>query len=220
MTVQLLPTALPGVVLVQPTVHTDARGWFTESYNQAAFEAALAAAGLPAAGPFVQDSQSCSHAGVLRGLHHQLPPHAQGKLVRVLHGATYNVAVDVRKHSPTLGRWVGVALSAHNHLQLWVPPGFAHGFLALQDHSLLAYKTTAHYALSHEPCPAAQHPRWRRLTPRRHRLRPASCTAMALNRADSQGAVGSAPRLTPRGNNRRKKTAAYAAVFLGRCRAR
>jgi dTDP-4-dehydrorhamnose 3,5-epimerase len=150
MTVQLLPTALPGVVLVQPTVHTDARGWFTESYNQAAFEAALAAAGLPAAGPFVQDSQSCSHAGVLRGLHHQLPPHAQGKLVRVLHGATYNVAVDVRKHSPTLGRWVGVALSAHNHLQLWVPPGFAHGFLALQDHSLLAYKTTAHYALSHE----------------------------------------------------------------------
>jgi dTDP-4-dehydrorhamnose 3,5-epimerase len=150
MTVQLHPTALPGVVLVQPTVHPDARGWFTESYNQAAFEAALAAAGLPAAGPFVQDSQSCSHQGVLRGLHHQLPPHAQGKLVRVLQGATYNVAVDVRKHSPTLGRWVGVELSAHNHLQLWVPPGFAHGFLALQAHTLLAYKTTAHYAPNHE----------------------------------------------------------------------
>jgi dTDP-4-dehydrorhamnose 3,5-epimerase len=94
----------------------------------------------------VQDNHSCSKAGVLRGLHYQLPPHAQGKLVRVVQGAAFDVAVDIRQGSPSFGRWVGVELSASNHRQMWVPPGFAHGFVALHDDTHFLYKTTDVYA--------------------------------------------------------------------------
>lgn len=143
---KLLRTDLPGVVIVEPAVFGDDRGWFMESWNQARFDAGLRQLGLPAPRPFVQDNHSCSHAGVLRGLHYQLPPHPQGKLVRVVRGAAFDVAVDIRRGSPTFGSWVGVELSAANHRQLWIPEGFAHGFLALEDDTHFLYKTTDVYA--------------------------------------------------------------------------
>ncbi len=144
--VKLSPTALPGVVVVEPVVHADARGWFMESFQAGAFDAALRALGLPPAGPFVQDNHACSHAGVLRGLHWQVAPQAQGKLVRVLRGRAYDVAVDLRRDSPHFGRWTGVTLSADNRRQLWLPPGVAHGMLALEDGTEMHYKCTAPYA--------------------------------------------------------------------------
>jgi dTDP-4-dehydrorhamnose 3,5-epimerase len=143
---RLVPTSLPGVVIVEPAVHSDERGWFSESYNEARFNAALQDIGLPPARRFVQDNHSCSRAGVLRGLHYQLPPHAQGKLVRVVQGAAFDVAVDIRQGSPTFGQWTGVELSAENRRQLWVPEGFAHGFVAMQDDTHFLYKTTDFYA--------------------------------------------------------------------------
>jgi len=143
---KLLPTELPGVVIVEPALFGDERGWFMESWNGARFEAALRELGLPAAGDFVQDNHSCSKAGVLRGLHYQLPPHPQGKLVRVVRGAAFDVAVDIRRASPHFGRWIGVELTAANRCQLWIPPGFAHGFLALEDETNFLYKTTGAYA--------------------------------------------------------------------------
>jgi dTDP-4-dehydrorhamnose 3,5-epimerase len=143
---RLIPTELPGVVIVEPAVFSDDRGWFMESFNEARFEAALAGLGLPPAGRFVQDNHSCSHAGVLRGLHYQLPPHAQGKLVRVVKGRAFDVAVDIRRGSAHFGRWVGVELTAENRRQLWIPVGFAHGFLALEDDTHFLYKTTDFYA--------------------------------------------------------------------------
>jgi dTDP-4-dehydrorhamnose 3,5-epimerase len=143
---KLIPTTLPGVVIAEPSVFGDDRGWFCESYNQARFDAALAAIGLPAPRPFVQDNHSCSQAGVLRGLHYQLPPHAQGKLVRVVQGCAFDVAVDIRERSPTFGRWVGMELSAANKRQMWVPEGFAHGFVALENDTHFLYKTTDVYA--------------------------------------------------------------------------
>ena len=143
---KLIPTTLPGVVIVEPAVFGDERGWFCESHNQARFDAALAAIGLPAPRPFVQDNHSCSQAGVLRGLHYQLPPHAQGKLVRVVRGSAFDVAVDIRAGSATFGHWVGMALSAANRRQMWVPEGFAHGFMALEDDTHFLYKTTDVYA--------------------------------------------------------------------------
>lgn len=143
---RLTPTALPGVLIVEPAAFADDRGWFMESFNETRWEAALREAGQPLPRRFVQDNHSCSRAGVLRGLHYQLPPHAQGKLVRVVAGAAWDVAVDIRRGSPTYGRWVGVELSAANRLQLWVPEGFAHGFLALQDETHFLYKTTDVYA--------------------------------------------------------------------------
>jgi dTDP-4-dehydrorhamnose 3,5-epimerase len=143
---RLTPTALPGVLIVEPAVFGDDRGWFMESFNEPRWEAALREAGQPLPRRFVQDNHSCSRAGVLRGLHYQLPPHAQGKLVRVVAGAAWDVAVDIRRGSPTFGRWVGVELSAANRRQLWVPEGFAHGFLALQDETHFLYKTTDVYA--------------------------------------------------------------------------
>lgn len=143
---KLLPTALPGVVIVEPAVFADDRGWFMESWNQARFDAALRELGLPAPRTFVQDNHSCSHMGVLRGLHYQLPPHAQGKLVRVVRGAAFDVAVDIRRGSPDFGRWTGVELSAGNRRQLWIPEGFAHGFLALEDDTHFLYKTSDVYA--------------------------------------------------------------------------
>jgi dTDP-4-dehydrorhamnose 3,5-epimerase len=143
---KLLQTAIPDVVIIEPAVFKDDRGWFMESFNEAKFHGALRELGLPTPRAFVQDNHSCSQAGVLRGLHYQLNPHAQGKLVRVTQGAAFDVAVDIRKGSPTFGQWVGVELTAENNRQLWIPEGFAHGFAALQDNTHFLYKTTDTYA--------------------------------------------------------------------------
>jgi dTDP-4-dehydrorhamnose 3,5-epimerase len=144
--VKLLATRLPGVVIVEPALFRDERGWFMESWNAGRFEQGLRGLGLPPPRPFVQDNHSSSRAGVLRGLHYQLPPHPQGKLVRVTRGAAFDVAVDIRRGSPAFGQWVGVELTADNHRQLWIPEGFAHGFLALEDDTHFLYKTTDVYA--------------------------------------------------------------------------
>jgi len=135
------PTALQEVVVFEPVVHEDARGWFFESFRKDVFDSATA-------GPwtFVQDNHSRSSAGVVRGLHYQLPPHPQGKLVRVVVGSILDVAVDIRRSSPTFGRWVAVPLSATDKRQLWIPPGFAHGFVAYADGTEIVYKTTDYYA--------------------------------------------------------------------------
>ncbi len=143
---KLIQTAIPDVVIVEPSVFGDDRGWFMESFNEARFHAQLQALGLPVPRPFVQDNHSCSQAGVLRGLHYQLPPHPQGKLVRVVKGRAFDVAVDIRKGSPTFGQWVGVELTASNHRQLWIPEGFAHGFVSMEDDTHFLYKTTDYYA--------------------------------------------------------------------------
>ena len=147
---KFLPTRLPGVVVIEPVVYSDDRGWFTESHNQQRFRQGLAALGLSAPRDFVQDNESSSRGGVLRGLHYQLNPHAQGKLVRVTHGAVFDVCVDIRRGSPTFGQSLGIELSAANGRQLWIPEGFAHGFLALQDDSRFQYKTTDYYARDSE----------------------------------------------------------------------
>lgn len=132
-------TALPDVLIIQPCVHGDARGYFLETFHAERY----AQAGIP--GPFVQDNLSFSRRDVLRGLHYQWP-NAQGKLVCVLQGAIFDVAVDIRRHSPTFGRWVGIDLTDDDHQQLWIPPGFAHGFCVLSDTALVSYKCTAFYA--------------------------------------------------------------------------
>ena len=134
-------TAVPEVLLLEPRVFGDERGLFMESFNQRAMNDAI---GREVS--FVQDNHSRSVRGVLRGLHYQLPPHAQGKLVRVVSGAVFDVAVDMRRSSPTFGRWTGEELSAANHRQMWIPPGFAHGFLVLSDSADFLYKTTDYYA--------------------------------------------------------------------------
>lgn len=134
-------TALPEVLIFEPKVFGDARGFFMESFNQKVFDEAV---GRPTA--FVQDNHSRSARGVLRGLHFQRPPHAQGKLVRVTAGRVVDVAVDIRRSSPRFGQWVAVELSADNHRQLWIPPGFAHGFVVLSDSADFLYKTTDFYA--------------------------------------------------------------------------
>ncbi len=136
-------TALPDVLLVEPKVFGDARGFFLESWNAKAF----AEAGIPAA--FVQDNHSRSPRGVLRGLHYQIRQ-PQGKLVRVVAGEVFDVAVDLRRASPTFGRWAGERLSADNKRMLWIPPGFAHGFLVLSESADFLYKTTDYYAPEHE----------------------------------------------------------------------
>jgi len=133
--------AIPDVVLFEPTVFTDARGSFFESFNAAVFEAATGACPR-----FLQDNHSISAKNVLRGLHYQLPPHAQGKLVRVTSGRVFDVAVDIRPGSATFGQWAGAELNDSNHHQLWIPPGLAHGFLVLSDTADFLYKTTAYYA--------------------------------------------------------------------------
>ncbi|RAX41998.1 dTDP-4-dehydrorhamnose 3,5-epimerase [Rhizobium tropici] len=135
-----IDTAIPDVKIIEPTVFADDRGFFFESFSKAKFEAAIGRSA-----DFVQDNHSRSGKGVLRGLHYQLPPHAQAKLVRVVAGEVYDVAVDIRKSSPTFGHWVGVLLSAENKRQLWIPEGFAHGFLTLSDHVEFLYKTTNYY---------------------------------------------------------------------------
>ena len=146
MNVKTLRTAIPDVLIIEPTMYSDERGWFYESFNERALHSALQELGLKHPHAFVQDNHSRSKRGVLRGLHYQVPPHAQGKLVRVVRGATFDVAVDVRRDSPTFGDWVGVELSESNRRQLWIPEGFAHGFLALEDDTEFLYKTTDVYA--------------------------------------------------------------------------
>ncbi len=143
---KLTPTRIPDVLVVEPTVFGDDRGWFMESFNQQRFNDGVKALGHRTPRPFVQDNHSRSQRGVLRGLHYQLPPHPQGKLVRVVKGSAFDVAVDIRRDSATFGQWVGVTLSAVNHQQLWVPEGFAHGFVALEDDTHFLYKTTDYYA--------------------------------------------------------------------------
>jgi dTDP-4-dehydrorhamnose 3,5-epimerase len=144
--IRIEPTAIAGVLVIEPPAFEDARGHFMETWATATLDAALADLGLPPIGPFVQDSESLSKRGVLRGLHLQAAPHVQGKLVRVAHGAAWDVAVDLRAGSPTLGHWVGTELTAANRRQVWLAPGVAHGFLALEDDTLVLYKTTAGYA--------------------------------------------------------------------------
>lgn len=139
------PTKIPDVFVIEPRVFGDERGFFFESFNEKAFNAATGNSL-----PFVQDNHSRSVKGVLRGLHYQLPPKAQGKLVRVVQGEVFDVVVDVRKDSPTYGEWVGEALSADNKKQLWIPPGFAHGFLTLSDSAEFLYKTTDYWSPEHE----------------------------------------------------------------------
>jgi dTDP-4-dehydrorhamnose 3,5-epimerase len=143
---QAICLSIPDVVLIEPKVFGDARGFFFESFNQRSFNEATGTGYQ-----FVQDNHSRSSKGVLRGLHYQIQQ-PQGKLVRVVQGAVFDVAVDIRRSSPTFGRWVGVELSGENHRQLWVPPGFAHGFVVLSDTAEFLYKTTDYYAPEHERC--------------------------------------------------------------------
>ncbi len=141
------PLAIPDVILIEPKVFGDERGFFFESFNLNAFEQAT---GLSPA--FVQDNHSKSGKGVLRGLHYQLSPKAQGKLVRVTQGEVFDVAVDIRRSSPTFGQWVGETLSAENKKQLWIPEGFAHGFVTLSETAEFLYKATDYYAPELERC--------------------------------------------------------------------
>jgi dTDP-4-dehydrorhamnose 3,5-epimerase len=141
--VNVTPTALPDVLVIEPRVFSDERGFFFESWNARTFSAA----GLEAT--FVQDNHSRSAHNVLRGLHYQIE-HAQGKLVRVCAGEVFDVAVDIRRSSPTFGRWVGITLSAQNRRMMWIPAGFAHGFLVLSDAAEFLYKTTDYWYAEHE----------------------------------------------------------------------
>ena len=148
----VIRTAIPEVVLIEPKVFGDARGFFFESFNQKAFNDATGTNHQ-----FVQDNHSRSAQGVLRGLHYQIQQ-PQGKLVRVVRGAVLDVAVDIRKSSPTFGQWVAEELSEDNHRQLWVPPGFAHGFVVLSEMAEFLYKTTDYYAPAFERCIAWDDP--------------------------------------------------------------
>ncbi|QUN06889.1 dTDP-4-dehydrorhamnose 3,5-epimerase [Shewanella yunxiaonensis] len=141
----IIDTKIPAVKIIEPKVFGDGRGFFFESFNQQQFEAAV---GYPV--KFVQDNHSKSSKGVLRGLHYQLPPYAQGKLVRCVVGEVFDVAVDIRETSPTFGKWVGVNLSAENKRQLWIPEGFAHGFVTISNTAEFLYKTTNYYSKESE----------------------------------------------------------------------
>lgn len=136
---EFISTGFEGLIQIKPLCYDDHRGWFLETYKHSEF----AAAGIDVS--FVQDNHSCSKAGTLRGLHYQIGPCAQGKLVRVVSGSVFDVAVDVRHSSPTFGRWIGMNISAENGEMLWIAPGFAHGFLALENNTQLIYKCTAEY---------------------------------------------------------------------------
>ncbi|NLP61653.1 dTDP-4-dehydrorhamnose 3,5-epimerase [Paraburkholderia sacchari] len=144
MAITVTATALPEVKIIEPKVFGDTRGYFYESFNGREFDE-LVEAGVE----FVQDNHSRSAKGVLRGLHYQVQ-HAQGKLVRVVEGEVFDVAVDIRRSSPNFGKWVGVNLSAENHRQLWVPPGFAHGFVVISESAQFLYKTTDYWFPEHE----------------------------------------------------------------------
>ena len=145
--------AIADVLLLEPKIFGDDRGFFYESFNQATFEDATK---LPVV--FKQDNHSKSNKGVLRGLHYQLPPNEQGKLVRVIQGEVFDVAVDIRKNSPTFGQWVAEILSAENKKQLWIPAGFAHGFQTISETSEFLYKTTDYYSPKSEQCIAWNDP--------------------------------------------------------------
>ena len=145
-------TAIPDVMLIEPQVFGDARGFFFESFNQGAFAFAT---GVETS--FVQDNHSRSTHGVLRGLHYQIQ-HPQGKLVRVISGEVFDVAVDLRRSSHTFGKWVGAILSDENKIQIWIPPGFAHGFVVISTTAELLYKTTEYYTPEHEQCIAWNEP--------------------------------------------------------------
>ena len=149
---KVTPTSIPDVLVIEPKVFGDARGFFYESFNQKAFNDAT---GLNL--NFVQDNHSRSSKGVLRGLHYQIQQ-PQGKLVRVVRGAVFDVAVDIRKSSATFGQWVGMELSEENHKQLWIPAGFAHGFMVTSESAEFLYKTTDYYAPEHERCIAWDDP--------------------------------------------------------------
>ncbi|HEX8956771.1 MAG TPA: dTDP-4-dehydrorhamnose 3,5-epimerase [Burkholderiaceae bacterium] len=151
---QLIPTSLDGVAILEPKVFGDARGFFFESFNERCFREL---AGLDASTHFVQDNHSKSANKVLRGLHYQIQQ-AQGKLVRVIAGEVFDVVVDIRKSSPTFGKWLGVTLSAENRRQLWIPPGFAHGFVVTSESAEFLYKTTDYWAPEHERCIAWNDP--------------------------------------------------------------
>ncbi len=142
---KVTPLNIPDVLLIEPEVFGDNRGFFFESFNQKRFEEAVGHKIN-----FVQDNHSMSVKGVLRGLHYQLPPKAQGKLVRVIQGEVFDVAVDLRESSPTFGQWVTKILSSENKKQMWIPKGFAHGFLTLSDTAEFLYKTTDFYSKEHE----------------------------------------------------------------------
>ena len=144
---KVTPLAIPEVLLIEPKVFGDDRGFFFESFNESRFAEAT---GLDVR--FVQDNHSRSDKNVLRGLHYQLPPKAQGKLVRAVVGEVFDVAVDIRRGSPSYGRWVGEYLSAQNKRQLWIPPGFAHGFVVVSDFAEFLYKATDYYAPELERC--------------------------------------------------------------------
>ncbi len=141
----VIRTEIPDLLILEPKVFGDARGFFTESWNERTFNEAVGHDMR-----FVQDNHSRSAQGVLRGLHFQLPPHAQGKLVRCTSGAVFDVAVDIRRSSATFGKWVGVELTADNHRQFWIPPGFAHGFVVLSETADFLYKTTDYHAPASE----------------------------------------------------------------------
>ena len=142
-----ISSTIPSVILLEPKVFCDSRGYFFESFNQKTFEDAI---GLSPR--FVQENHSKSTKSVLRGLHYQLPPKAQAKLVRVIHGEIFDAVVDIRKDSPTFGQWLGEVISADNKKQLWIPPGFAHGFLVLSETAEVLYKATHFYAPKSERC--------------------------------------------------------------------
>ena len=141
----VIETKIDGLLILEPRVFGDDRGWFMESFNQRAFEQILKERNLDIP-QFVQDNHSCSQKNTLRGLHFQKAPHAQGKLVRVVQGKAWDVAVDIRPKSKTYGQWVGVELSGENSKQFWIPAGFAHGFVALEDNTQFLYKTTNYYS--------------------------------------------------------------------------
>ena len=143
----VIDTIIPDVKIIEPTVFGDERGFFFESFNQSKFETAIGRSVS-----FVQDNHSRSVKGVLRGLHYQISPHAQAKLVRCTLGKVFDVVVDIRQSSSTFGQWVGTYLSAENKRQLWIPEGFAHGFITLSDEAEFLYKTTDYYVPDHERC--------------------------------------------------------------------
>ena len=140
----VIETKIKGLLILEPKVFGDDRGWFMESFSEKVFNQALLARGLDIP-KFVQDNHSYSQKGILRGLHFQKAPYAQGKLVRVVQGRAWDVAVDIRENSETFGEWVGVELTAENHKQFWIPEGFAHGFVALEDNTQFLYKATNYY---------------------------------------------------------------------------
>jgi dTDP-4-dehydrorhamnose 3,5-epimerase len=142
---RIVSLKIPDVLIIEPMVFKDNRGLFYESFNQLQFEKALGHKVC-----FVQDNQSISLKGVLRGMHYQLPPNVQGKLIRVVHGEVFDVAVDLRKSSATFGKWVGEVISAENKKQIWIPEGFAHGFLTLSETAIFLYKTTNYYSKTDE----------------------------------------------------------------------